>query len=83
MIGPTLKPTSFGLAGNYSNISQYKKAINDAIDKRINEFNAVHYNYAPYLKFLVILFLIYTTIWSIIILKADEHHLSFDLFVLG
>ena len=53
MIGPTLKPTSFGLAGNYSNISQYKKAINDAIDKRINEFNAVHYNYAPYLKFLV------------------------------
>ena len=53
MIGTTLKPTSFGLAGNYSNISQYKKAINDAIDKRINEFNAVHYNYAPYLKFLV------------------------------
>ena len=53
MIGPTLKPTSFGLAGNYSNISQYKKDINDAIDKRINEFNAVHYNYAPYLKFLV------------------------------
>jgi len=53
MIGPTLKPTSFGLSGNYRNIKLYKKAINDAIDKRINEFNAVHHLYAPYLKFLV------------------------------
>jgi len=53
MIGPTLKPTSFGLSGNYRNIKLYKKAINDSIDKRINEFNAVHHLYAPYLKFLV------------------------------
>tara|TARA_B100000287_G_scaffold123178_1_gene115126 strand:- start:101 stop:1105 length:1005 start_codon:yes stop_codon:yes gene_type:complete len=53
MIGPTLKPTSFGLSGNYRNIKLYKKAINDAIDKRIDEFNAVHHLYAPYLKFLV------------------------------
>jgi len=53
MLGPTLKPTSFGLSGNYRNIKLYKKAINDAIDKRINEFNAVHHLYAPYLKFLV------------------------------
>ena len=51
--GPTLKPTSFGLSGNYRSIKQYKKAINDSIDKRINEFNAVHHQYAPYLKFLV------------------------------
>ena len=31
--GPTLKPTSFGLSGNYRSIKQYKKANNDSIDK--------------------------------------------------
>ena len=51
--GPTLKPTAFGLAGTYQNIATYKKAVIDAIDKRINEFNAVSPDYAPYLKFLV------------------------------
>tara|TARA_B100000131_G_C18021605_1_gene574800 strand:- start:59 stop:1087 length:1029 start_codon:yes stop_codon:yes gene_type:complete len=52
-VGPTLKPTAFGLSGTYRNISAYKKAVIDAIDNRINEFNAVHSDYAPYLKFLV------------------------------
>jgi len=51
--GPSLKPTELGLGGNYSSVTAYKRAVISAIDGKINEFNMVHPNYAPYLKHLV------------------------------
>jgi hypothetical protein len=51
--GPSLKPTELGLGGNYSSVTSYKTAILSAIDSKIQEFNMVDRNYAPYLKHLV------------------------------
>lgn len=51
--GPSLKPTELGLGGNYSSVKSYKKSVLSAIDARIEIFNSVHLNYAPYLKHLI------------------------------
>lgn len=51
--GPSLKPTELGLGGNYSSVTAYKRAVLSAIDERINYFNMVDPNYAPYLKHLI------------------------------
>lgn len=51
--GPSLKPTELGLGGNYPSVTSYKRAVLSAIDERINYFNMVDPNYAPYLKHLI------------------------------
>jgi hypothetical protein len=51
--GPSLKPTELGLGGNYSSVTSYKRAVLSAIDEKINYFNMVDPNYAPYLKHLI------------------------------
>lgn len=51
--GPSLKPTELGLGGNYSSVKSYKNAVLSAIDKKIDNFNSVDPNYAPYLKHLI------------------------------
>jgi hypothetical protein len=51
--GPSLKPTELGLGGNYSTVTAYKRAVISSIDERIDQFNMVHPDYAPYLKHLV------------------------------
>lgn len=53
IVGPSLKPTELGLGGNYSSVTAYKRAVLSAIDERINYFNMVDPNYAPYLKHLI------------------------------
>lgn len=51
--GPSLKPTELGLGGTYSSVTSYKRAVLSAIDEKINYFNMVDPNYAPYLKHLI------------------------------